>query len=137
LSHKDDENINMIHDSMRQSKVIVKKFSMKPYKRTEEAQIKNLSASFTLNEIITAAFSADERETVRNYFQRFPDFFQAGCIIREDSENVKRFVFGVVELFSDALLLDRSRDVSCFFKESGSTTDESDWLLSQLEMEPD
>ncbi len=61
---------------MGNSKVIARKFLVELYKRDEEARSRNHLTSFNLNEIITASFYSNERETIIKYFQRFPEFFR-------------------------------------------------------------
>jgi hypothetical protein len=87
MSGIEQENIAMTDDSMRVSKIIVRRFLVELYKKVNEAQFASQSRLFHLDQIINEVFRDEEKQIVFNYFNKHSEFFE-GEFVKRDNNGV-------------------------------------------------
>ena len=89
MSGIEQENIAMIDDSMRVSKIIVRRFLVELYKKVNEAQFASQATSFSLGQIVNEVFRDEEKQIVFDYFNKHSEFFEGEFVKRDDNDVVK------------------------------------------------
>lgn len=89
MSGIEQENIALIDDSMRVSKIIVRRFLVELYKKVKEAQFASQSTSFRLDQIVNEVFRDDEKQIVFDYFSKHSEFFEGEFVRRDNNDVVK------------------------------------------------
>jgi hypothetical protein len=87
MSGIEQENIALIYDSMRVSKVIVRRFLVDLYKKVKEAQFASQSPFFRLDQIVNEVFRDEEKQIVFDYFRKHSEFFE-GEFVKRDNYDV-------------------------------------------------
>jgi hypothetical protein len=88
MSGIEQENIAMIDDSIRVSKIISRRFLVELYKKVKEAEFAGQSTSFRLDQIVNEVFRDEEKQVVFDYFQKHSEYFEGEFVKRDNNEGV-------------------------------------------------